>query len=135
MSAAALFVGADTDSPTPPGGQAGVLLTFFFTSQVQLYRGDVLVDDRPNWDIWIPPPVLLIDGAPARASWSSWFYPLPVGAHQVEIREPAAARQQLDVVVDGVARLRYEAAITIRKDHTDTHVLRWDTSATLGSGS
>ncbi|MFG2046481.1 hypothetical protein ACGFIW_03475 [Micromonospora sp. NPDC048935] len=52
----------------------------------------MLVDDRPH----IPPPVLLIDGAP---------------------------------------RSRYEAAITIREDHTHTHILRWDSGATLGSGS
>lgn len=128
---APVFVGDGALPPARPGS-GRVLLTFHFTSQVQLYRDGVQVHDRPNYDVWIPPPVLRIDGQPVRASWSTWCYPLRPGPHEIEVGEPAAARQRVEVAAGTLLRLAYQASITIRKDHTDTRILDWHSTATIG---
>ncbi|MEV4202672.1 hypothetical protein [Micromonospora globbae] len=124
MTTEAHFLG-DADAPPPPPGHGVLVVTFHFTSKVELYRSGMLLRDRPNWDIWVPPPVLTVDGQPVRASWSTWCYPLPAGPHQVDVREPAAAGRRVEVVAGEAHRLRYDASVTIRKDHTDTRVLQW----------
>lgn len=126
-----VFLGETADLPQPPAGFGAVLLTFHFTSHVELYRSGLLVDDRPNYDIWIPPPLLHIDGRPVRASWSRWWYPLRAGSHEVAVREPAPARRRVEIAAGGLARLEYRASIMIRKDHTDTQVLQWHNTAKL----
>ncbi|MEO3776598.1 hypothetical protein ABGB16_07055 [Micromonospora sp. B11E3] len=131
MTEAPVFLGAAADAPQPPAGFGAVVATFHFTSHVELYRSGMLVNDRPNYDIWVPPPLLYVDGQQVRASWSRWWYPLRPGAHDVEVRQPATARRRVEVAAGGLVRLEYRASIMIRKDHTDTQVLQWHNTAKL----
>lgn len=125
------FLGATAEPPAPPVGWGAVTVEYWFTSAVDLVRGDTVVNDRPNYDIWVPPPVARVDGREVRASWSCWWYPLRPGPHDVEVVEPARASVRVEVEAGEVRRLRYRARIRIRKDHTDTQILAWRSEATL----
>ncbi|HEX5494335.1 MAG TPA: hypothetical protein VFX70_07170 [Mycobacteriales bacterium] len=123
--------GDGTGGPVPPDGWGAVACVFWFTSAVDLVRADRVVNDRSNYDIWVPRPVLRVDGRDVPASWSGWWYPLRPGPHQVEVLEPAPAGLRVQVTAGATDRLRYRARIRIRKDHTDTHILEWRSTATL----
>jgi hypothetical protein len=127
------FLGDDGPDELPdlPDGWGALAVTYWFTSAVDLVSGDTVVNERPNYDIWVPPPVVRLDGREVRASWSRWWYPLRPGPHDVEVAEPALARARVEVVAGEVGRLNYRARIRIRKDHTDTEVLEWRSEATL----
>jgi hypothetical protein len=139
------FLGDDVERavagpPELPSGWGAVDITYWFTSTVELFADGRVVQDRPNYDIWVPRPRVRIDGGTVAASWSGWWYPLRRGPHDIEVTVPAqpagvdqAARAVLRVeVADGDRQpLAYRADLRIRKDVTDTTILGWTGTATL----
>jgi hypothetical protein len=127
------FVGDDAlaDVPAPPAGHAAVLVMFTFTSLVTLHWGGMMTGQRPNHDVWIPSPVLTIDGVKREASWSGWWYPVAPGRHELAVTSPAPARRRIQLRAGQVQVLRYRASIAIRKDRKGERVLRWDCNGLL----
>lgn len=118
------FLGDDaTTTPALPDGYGAVVVRYWFTSHVELRSAEQVVNDRPNYDIWVPPPVLLVDRQPARASWSTWCYPLPAGDHEIAVTEPAPATRQVHLAPGTVEHLDYKVTIVYEKDHLDSRVL------------
>ncbi len=125
------YLGAHTAVPQPPDGHGALLLTSWFTSTVEIFVNGAMVHDRPNYDIWIPPPSLRLDGAQAEVGWAPWWYPLSAGPHRVEITTPGPAMLDVEIAEGAVVALAYRADIRIRKDSTDGVVLEWAGTATL----
>jgi hypothetical protein len=121
----------DAPVPAPPPGHGAVVLTLWFDSTVELGTDDRVVDERPNYDIWIPAPVVRIDGVPVPVSWARWWYPLPAGPHEVEVARPVAATRRVQLADGVTVALAYRARLRIRKDATDTRVLGQGGTATL----
>ncbi len=120
--------------PAPPDGSGGLLLTCWFVSKVELTSGGAVVNDRPNYETWVDPPEVRIDGEPVRASWSSWWYPLPPGPHHVEIGSPAPASTRVEVTGGDNTLVFYRADLRIQKDAADTEVLERRGTGSLRAG-
>jgi hypothetical protein len=117
------LLGRFAPPPAPPPHWGAVVLDLSFSGVVTLVRGESVVDERPNWDGWEPPPVVRIDGLAVPGGWGRWWYPLRPGDHDVEVVEPGAARLRVEVPSGQVRTVQYQAQITVRKDETDTTVL------------
>lgn len=99
------FLGDDEPVPVPVDGAGGLVLDFWFDSTVRVVLDGRVVHDHPNYDVWISAPVLAVDGTPAAASWSRWWYPLPEGTHEIEVTEPVPARATVQVAAAAGASL------------------------------
>jgi hypothetical protein len=111
----------DPDAPYPPlpAGWGAVEVTFDFTSEVVVESGGVPVEERPNHETWVDPPVLTIDDQERRAGWLVWLYPLPAGPHRLGFRSPAAAERTVEVAAGQVNRISYRAEVVFRKDQAE----------------
>ena len=125
MIVVAVFLGDEVGAPAVPEGRGAVVVRYRFASRVRLVADCRVVNDRPNYELWVPAPVALIDATPVRASWSLWCYLLPPGGHQIEVTGPAAAIQRVEVSAGEIRRVEYRVEIVIDKDPTDTDVIEW----------
>jgi hypothetical protein len=110
------FLDGGARVPAPPAGYGALVVTYWFDSAVDLVRDGVVVDDQPNWDTWIEPPVVQLDGVPVAASWARWWYPLPSGPHEIEVTGPVPAAGRVEVDEGAVVSLAYRANLRLRKD-------------------
>lgn len=104
--------GCDPSPPALPAGWGAIEVQYHFSRQgADGTRAAFAAAALRN--IWIPPPALLVDGSPRQASWSTWWYPVPAGQHEVEVREPGQAATPVQVPAGQVLRLTYAAEIVV----------------------
>jgi len=130
----ARFVGDDPHLgklPEPPGGLGALVCQYWFDSKLEVVRGDRVIYSRSNYNVWVPPPVVLVDGRKVRASWSGWWLPMRAGPHEIEVCEPVPARLRVELTAGTNHQLRYRVNLRIRKDYLDGPVLEWLGEATL----
>lgn len=120
-----------TDLPRLPAGHGAILCRYSFDSKVDVERPGRPTYTEFNHGIWVPPPVVHIDGREVRASWSGWWYPLPSGPHQIEVREPVAATLRVEVTPGATHWLRYRVDLSILQLYLNGPILKWRGKATL----
>jgi hypothetical protein len=117
--------------PALPPGFGALLVSYWFTSTVEIVHADRVMDDGANFDVWTPWPDVRLDGQPVPASWAHWWYPLRSGPHEISVNGPAAARFRTDLAAGQVLRLKYRADVRIRKHISDTIVVDHTGTATF----
>src|SRR5690606_3174914 len=114
--------------PDPPEGCGAIAPTSSFRTKVETAAG--------SWSphvmsTWTSPPTVRIAGRPAPASWSTWWYPVPAGPHDIEVTEPASARLRVQVVAGRTHYVHCRARIRVVRDRSDSHVVDQQARVTL----
>ncbi|WP_406280838.1 hypothetical protein [Embleya sp. NBC_00896] len=103
--------------PQPGSGQGGLVLTAALIHDLWLHGHR---DVRHPY-AWIGAPRLVIDGVPHVASWSTWWYPLEVGDHEIEFGLPRSAVPTVAPIAE--ERVDPPVRLTIRVHTGANHTL------------